>query len=127
MKSNSLEFESTLSVQALGQTLNRAYARLGATVEPVIASSNPLDTMDGTPDIAVVGTATGILTGTWGVHAYVSDTGPYRHVELVAMGDSGFTRAFHGIRNTMSLGKSSERMAQIADDLRAADFDLRPA
>lgn len=122
MKTNSLEFESTLSVQQIGQTLNRAYSRLKANVEPVEASSNPLDTMGGSPDIAVVGTAKGLVGGSWGVHAYVNDAGTHRQIELVAIGDSGFSRAFNGIRNTVSLGTSSEKMAQIAEDLRAAEL-----
>lgn len=63
MKTSSLKFESTLSVQQIGQALNRAYSRLKANVEPVEASSNPLDTMGGSPDIAVVGTAKGIVGG----------------------------------------------------------------
>jgi hypothetical protein len=125
MKSNSLEFESTLSVQQLGQALNSSYSKLRANVEPVEASSNPLDSMSGSPDIAVVGIARGVIGGAWGVHAYVSDMGPHRHVELVAIGDSGFSRAFNGIRNTISLGKSSEKMAAIAADLQAADRGLR--
>ena len=125
MKSNNLEFESSLTVQELGQTLNSSYARLKATVEPVLASSNPLDTMGGSPDIAVVGTARGLVGGAWGVHAYVNDAGPHRLVELVAIGDSGFSRAFNGLRNAVSLGKSSEKMAQIAADLKAADSSLR--
>ena len=120
MKTNNLEFESSLTVQQLGHTLNGAYSRLRATVEPVEHSSNPLDTLGGSPDIAVVGMARGLVGGAWGVHAYVNDVGPHRHVELVALGDSGFSRAFNGMRNTISLSKSSEKMAQIAEDLRSA-------
>jgi len=126
MKSNSLEFESALSVEQLGQALNRGFTRLKAKVERVSASSNPLDSLNGSPDVAVVGTGQSLLGGGWAVHAYVTDLGTHRHVELVALGDSGFTRAFDGIRNSLSLGKSSEKMAQLADDLRSEDRDPRP-
>lgn len=81
--------------------------------------------MGGSPGYCCGGGARGIIVGAWRVHAYVSDIGPHRHVELVAIGDSGFNLAFHGIRNTVSLGKNSEKMAAIAADLQAADRGLR--
>lgn len=110
-----------MPLQQIGRILNQAFAQIKADVQQISPSSNPLDSFDGAADIAVAGGGQSLLGGGWVVQAFVFDGGDSRHIELVALGDSGFGRAMQGIRNSLSLSKSSEQMAFLADQLRAAD------
>lgn len=51
----------------------------------------------------------------WALQFYVFDRGSHREVIIVALGDGGFSRAFNGVKNTVSLSKSTE----VAEQLRA--------
>lgn len=121
MKQNILRFESTLPTPQIGMNLNQAYGRLRASVESIQASSNPLETFGQNPEISVVGSGKSLLGGSWAVQAFVTDTGPVRQIELIALGDSAGSRVFNGAKNTLSLGKSNEKLSEIVSDLRSED------
>lgn len=53
----------------------------------------------------------------WAVQFYVFDRGDHREICIVALGDGGFSRAFNGIKNTVSLSKSTQVAEQLAAEL----------
>lgn len=125
MKSNTSSFTSSMSVAQIGNLLNQAYSRMGATVDPIQASSNPLDSFSTNPDISVVASGKGLVRGKWAVQTYVTDAGSTRRIALIALGDSGGMRAFNGTKNTLSLGKSSEVLAEIIQMMKSSDPSLQ--
>lgn len=120
MKTKSVALETQLSVREAANIVNAVFAKMKANVEGIETSSNPLDQFDGVADIAVVGQRA-TLTSIWAVHVYLYDMGENCGVELVALGEGGFTRAFHGVRNTASLTKSVQKMDALVAALRARD------
>lgn len=124
MKTMYRNFETGMSVREIGQVLNRAFGQVKGTVDPIASSQNPLDSFDGIPDIAVAAQGQGLLTGAWVVQAYVYDVGDRRHIGLVALGDGGFSRAMQGIRGSVSLSKSTEKMDAVIQTLRTSDSSL---
>ncbi|MFI5935338.1 hypothetical protein [Actinoplanes sp. NPDC051494] len=100
--------------------LNAALSSQKATVEPLTVSDNPLDQFSGRPDISLLASRKG-PTGVWGVRLYLMDHDDRREIHFEALGDGGFSRAFHGIKNTFSLAKSFTRAEAIAAVVTNAD------
>jgi hypothetical protein len=116
----SVALETTLSLRDAANIVNAAFAKMKANVESVGVSPNPLDQFDGAADIAAVGQRA-TLTDSWTVRVYLYDVGDKRGVELVALGEGGFTRARRGVRNTASFTRSVQRMDALVAVLRARD------
>jgi len=115
MKSDSVSFDIPDSVQMIGRKLQTIASQLRADVDAVQSTSGALSQFDDRSDIEVVlNSGPGLLSGAWAVQVYVTDTGASRNIELVAVGDSGFTRAIGGTRNTISLSRSKQKQHEIA-------------
>jgi len=120
VKTKSMALESQMSLREAANIVNAGFAKMKAQVEAIEASSNPLDQLDGEADIAVVGRRATMMN-LWAVQVYLFDMGEKCGIEMVALGEGGFTRAMHGPRNTVSLTKSVQKMESLVADLRARD------
>lgn len=119
MKTDTMEFSTQRTVGELGRLLQQAMQETKAhSVEPVQSSSGALSAFDDRADIEIVAQGNSMLSGDWCVQVYVVDKGDERRVAVVALGDGGFTRAFHGARNTVSLSKSIRKRDIIAAAIR---------
>ena len=125
MKQAAAQFVSNLPTTQLGINLNNAYGGLKANVESIQPSSNPLESFGHTPEISVVGSGKSLLGGSWAVQAFVTDSGPVREIELIALGESAGARAFNGAKNTFSLSKSKEKLSAIVDSLKSEDSSFQ--
>lgn len=124
MKENGLAFETSLNLRDAGQVVNAAFARAKASVEQIQSSNNPLDGLDGVPDLAVVGSRQGMMNQ-WAVQAYFTKLDAGTGVQFIALGDGAGSRMMSGARNSASLSKSNDQMRQLVVALRAADPQLR--
>lgn len=119
MKTSETTLTTQLSVRDVGKTLQGAFARVKAeSVEDVVSGSGALSAFDDRAAIEVVAQGGSLMGGQWAVQVYVNDRGDHREILLVALGDSGLTRAWHGARNTGSLSLSIKKRDLIADALR---------
>ncbi|MEN2738921.1 hypothetical protein ABCS02_14115 [Microbacterium sp. X-17] len=119
MKSDLIEFTTERSVQDLGRRLQQAMQQVKAhSVEPVDSGSGALAVFDDHAEIEVVAQGKSLIGGYWVVQVYVIDHGHQRQVCLVALGDGGFSRAWNGARNTVSLSASIGRRDTIATAIR---------
>lgn len=57
------------------------------------------------------------LTGHSAVQFFVFDRGETREVHIVALGDGGMSRAWGGLKNTLSLTKSTQWADQLVEVL----------
>ncbi|AIY03018.1 hypothetical protein ART_3419 [Arthrobacter sp. PAMC 25486] len=57
------------------------------------------------------------LAGHAAIQFYVFDRGALREVHIVALGDAGLSRAWGGVKNTLSLSKSTQWAEQVRDAL----------
>jgi hypothetical protein len=120
VKTQSVALETQLSLREVASLVNTAFASMKARVEAIEPSSNPLDNLDGVADVAVVGQRAAFMN-VWAVQVYVYDLGGRTGVELVALGEGAFSRAWHGLRNSTSLSASVKRMDVLVQKLRAGD------
>lgn len=119
MKTSEITLRTTRSVADLGRALQTAFANARAeSIDPIQSGSGALSSFDDRADIEVVGHGGSLLGGMWAVQVYVHDQGDFREVQLVAIGDSGLSRAWHGARNTASLSLSTKKRDLVADALR---------
>lgn len=126
MKSDGIELHTSLDLSGAARSINASFARMKAhSVEPVEQSNNPLDNIGQVqPDVAVVGMRAGKLN-MWAIHVYIYAVDDGCLIELVAIGDGGFTRAMAGTRNSFSLSKSRAQVQTMLADLQAADRSLQ--
>ena len=120
MQTESVIVETAIPLAEVAAILNAALAGHKATVEPLTASNNPLDQFDHKPDVALLASRKGPM-GAWGVRVYLVDHDQHREIHLEALGDGGFSRAFHGIKNTFSLSKSLAKAEALAASVTNAD------
>lgn len=125
VKNNDVAIHTLLDMATAASIVNNVFRQHKAMVEPIEMSSNPLDQLEGQPDLAVVGSRAGKMNQ-WVVQVYFEDLGADGTLlTFVAIGDGGFTRAFGGIRHTASLTKSTEQMNHIIRALHQADSSLK--
>ncbi|REF29297.1 TerD family protein [Calidifontibacter indicus] len=125
MKTDSVELHTRLDLTRCAQLINDSFRRMKAdSVAPVQASGNPLDSIGMVqPDVAVVGSRAGKLN-LWAIQVYIYALTDGCLIDLVAVGDGGFTRAMGGARNTFSLSKGRQQVQAMVSELRAADPSL---
>ncbi|GAB3283487.1 hypothetical protein GCM10027449_26580 [Sinomonas notoginsengisoli] len=119
MKSEHSSYTTTHSTDRIAQALRQAYGDLGAEVSSIEDHYSAIPDA-GRAQLAVVGEGRGFVGGYRAVQAYVHDHGAQRIIELVALGQGALGRAWGGMRNTVSLNASTQKMGAIADTLRGA-------
>lgn len=119
LKTSETSFKTTKSVQEIGRALQNALAHAKAgSIEEIESSSGALAAFDDRGSIEIVAQGQTLLSGQWAVQVYVYDHGESREVQLVALGDGGFTRAWNGAANTASLSTSVKKRDAIAAAIR---------
>jgi hypothetical protein len=113
MQTKSIVVDTIIPLTELATILNAALDGHKATVEPLTVSNNPLDQFGPQPEVALLASRKGPM-GSWGVRVYLMDDEQRREIHLEALGDGGFSRAFHGIKNTFSLSKSLAKAEALA-------------
>jgi hypothetical protein len=103
MKEHEISFNTSTPVTQIKRVLADVFK--GANLGPIESSTNGLLDSEPPADIELVADKQ-TITGAWAVQVFVTDRAQHREVTLVALGDSGASRAFHGIKNTLSLSKS---------------------
>ena len=118
MKEDAISFNSKRTVKEIGQILQNVFGQLKASsIEQIDSGSGALDQFSDRADIQVVAQGVDFMN-MWAVQVYVVDDGDTRLVELVALGDGGFTRVMAGSRNTTSISKSIKKRDAVAEALR---------
>jgi len=118
MKEDAINFNTKRTVKEIGQILQNVFGQLKASsIDQISSGSGALEQFDDHADIQVVAQGVDFMN-CWAVQVYVVDGGETREVELVALGDGGFTRVMAGSRNTMSISKSIKKRDAVADALR---------
>lgn len=111
MKNHEISISTALSVDQIKVALQGPLAR--AEMKPLSSATGGF--LDTGPTAAVEFLAQKkALNGFAAVQVYIFD-GVQRKVVLVALGDSGFSRAMGGTKNTTSLGKSIKLAEQLAE------------
>ena len=113
MKSDSVQFNTRMTLQQIVQVLNSYKCQIQSI------QSDPFAQDKADIEVVMVGMATmadaamhvGAGKSQWGVQVYVYDMGKYRSVELVALGESGFKYAwtegrYQGALDSMVNGQS---------------------
>lgn len=119
MKSSEISFTTRKSLADVGGSLQAAMARVKAQeIAQIESSSGALAAFDQRADIEIVGSGKTLLTGYWAVQVYVADEGEHRAVTLIALGDSGLSKAMHGAANSTWLSTSTKKRDEIASFLR---------
>ena len=122
MKTDSVQFTSKASVRDLGIRLQQICANLRANTRRL--QTDDAFGVTEAPDIGVLAEGKKFMGGAWAVQILVYDRGNDRFVELIALGDSGFTKfqaSMAGdrgyLRESPSLGTSRKIRDQIANSL----------
>ncbi|WP_156762103.1 hypothetical protein [Microbacterium karelineae] len=118
MKQSESVYSSVLDIGTLKQAVRAAVGN--AEISPV-----QFDALDDPPDFAVLVEKQGFIGGASAIQVHVSDDGERRLVALIALGDSGFARAWNGARNTVSFSGSQKLAAAVADAIRQHDSALQ--
>ncbi|MGW6279918.1 hypothetical protein [Kribbella sp. NPDC055071] len=111
MKEHEISFKTSTPVARIKQILADVFR--GANLSPIQSNTNGLLDTEAPADVELVADKQ-TLTGAWAVQVYVFDREQHREVTLIALGDRGASRAFHGIGNTVSLSKSIRVAEQAA-------------
>ncbi|GAB2559475.1 hypothetical protein [Leucobacter ruminantium] len=117
MKQEENIYRSSLDVGSLRQIVRAACGN--ATISPV-----QFDALDDPSDLAVLVEKNGLIGGSSAIQVHVNDEGDHRLLAIIALGDSGFARAWGGARNTVSFGGSKKLAATLADAVRQHDAAL---
>ncbi|MEV7621505.1 hypothetical protein [Actinoplanes sp. NPDC089786] len=120
MQTKSIMVETAIPLAEVAAMLNTALNGHKAIVEPLTVSNNPLDQFDTQPAVALLASHKGAM-GAWGVRVYLMDHDERREVHLEALGDGGFSRAFHGIKNTFSMSRSFAKAEALAAVIANSD------
>lgn len=120
MQTKSIMVETAIPLPEVAAMLNAALDGHRATVEPLTVSNNPLDQFDAQPAVALLASHKGAM-GAWGVRVFLMDHDQRRAVRLEALGDSGLSRAFHGIKNTFSMSRSVAKAEALAAVITNSD------
>ena len=118
MKQDESIYRTRLDLGALKQIIREAVGR--AEISPV-----QHDALDDPADLSVLVEKSGLIGGSSAVQVHVNDEGDHRLVEIIALGDSGFSRAMQGARNSVSLRGSKKLAAAVAETLRQRDASLQ--
>lgn len=118
MKQEESVYRSRLDVGTLKQIVRGAVGN--AEISPV-----QFDALDDPPDLAVLVEKGSLLGGSSAIQIHVNDEGDHRLVAIVALGNSGFERAWGGARNTVSLGGSKKLAAAVALAIQQRDSALQ--
>lgn len=126
MKTDSVSFSTTQSVDWIADTLRMLANQLNASVDRIAQDNfGGYGTAPGEIEVVMWGHV-GLIGGLkhfrpgsanndWGVQVYVFDQGSRRDIELVALGESAWTISSVGVLN---LGASKEKRDIIAQALR---------
>ncbi|MGP4996039.1 hypothetical protein [Glutamicibacter ardleyensis] len=109
MKTVTREITTSLTVSEIKRCVNGVMGK--AQIGPIESG-----VLDEPSDLEFLAERKGI-TGHSAVQFYVHDLGENRRVEIVALGVGGFGRALHGIKNTLSLSKSTQWADEIINSL----------
>jgi hypothetical protein len=120
VQTKSIVVDTAMPLAEVAARINAALNGHRADVEPLTVSNNPLDKFSNQPDVALLASRKGPM-GAWGVRVYLMDRDQRREIHLEALGDGGFSRAFHGIKNTFSLSKSVAKAESLAAVVTDAD------
>lgn len=120
IKTSQVVLKTNLEIREAARVVNDFFAREKAQVEGLEPSSNPLDALEGGPTLAVVGSRQGMMNQ-WAVQVYFEPLGNGTEITLIAIGDSGMSRAMVGTRYTASLSKSTAQAQKLIGILRSVD------
>jgi hypothetical protein len=121
-----LQIESVCDPKAMARHLTDYLGHLRADIKPIAETANLPDAFEGTPDVAVTGTGSGLFgLGNWAVQAYLSARNGGSLITLRAIGDDTAPRASNARRSTPSLTSSVKKMESLALLLRAMDTGTR--
>lgn len=124
-KASGVQLRTSMELRSVAQVVNRFFAQEKAQVEPVDMGNNPLDALEGQPDLAVVAYRQGMMNQ-WAVQVYfVRDGDGGTILDLVALGDGGMARAFAGTKNSLSLSKGTAQRDKLISVLTEADPHVR--
>ncbi|MDT0158205.1 hypothetical protein Q9R19_11265 [Microbacterium sp. ARD32] len=103
----------------IGRALQEVLPRVKAqSVEEITGGIGALAAYEERADIQIVAEGQTFMTGQWAVQIYVSDEGAQRAITLIALGDSGFSKAMNGAKNSAWLSTSIKKRDEIAAYLR---------
>ena len=122
IKTNQVVIHTKLDLREAARIVNEFFSREKAQVDGLEPSSNPLDAQEGEPTLAVVGSTPGIINQ-MAVQVYFEPVGSGTEITLIALGDSGMSRAVGGTRYTASLSKSTAQAQKLIGILRSLDAD----
>lgn len=109
MKSNEYRLQTEMTVGQIKQCVQPVMAK--ADIGPINSS-----VLDEGADLEFLAQKKG-LTGHSAIQFFVFDRGGTREVQVVALGDGGMSRAWGGIKNTLSLSKSTQWAEQVVEAL----------
>lgn len=121
-KAENVDFETGLELEQVKGIFSSYLASLSRKVEfgPIESSDNPFDTPSDFSAFASLST----FAGGWIVQIYIQDRGSRREVTLVALGSGAMGRAFLGMRNTVSIGRSRAIVMEILEQFKNADSSM---
>lgn len=114
-KTQEIELVTAATLDQIKMALQGAFK--GAEFSPLRSTTGGLLDVGSPADIELLAQREGV-GGAWAVQVYAWDRGADRTVSLVALGDGGFSRSMHGMRNTVSLSKSVKKAREAAELLR---------
>lgn len=120
-KGETSEITTSLSTRELGQLLQMICADWKTSPEQLQSTSGALAAFDDRADIEIVisGKAGFLSPQVYVVQVYVYDLGEVRQVEVIAIGDSGFTKFVGGSAGAAKLSESVKRKDEIISRISA--------
>ncbi len=115
MKTQEIVFTTAVSIEQIKQALQDVFR--GAELKPLQSNTGGLLDSGPKAEVELLAEKKG-MAGSWAVQVYVFNQGNQRQVKLVALGDAGMSRAFGGVKNTVSLSKSVKVAEQAAAAVR---------
>lgn len=115
LKTSEMTITSSRETGEIGRALQGALARVKAqSIEEIQVEGGALAGYADRSDIQIIAQGQTMLTGQWAVQVYVDDQGLQREITLIALGDSGFSKAMNGARNSAWLSTSIKKRDEIA-------------
>lgn len=111
-----INFTSGCTVQEIGQILQEVCNEWRTMAEHIDYGSGALSNFDAHCDIEVVisGKAGLLSPQYYAIQVYVVDEGTQRMVEIHALGNSGFSKAFYGTRGALKMSASIAKRDHVA-------------
>lgn len=118
VKTEIISLQSSLSLPELKSLIQSVIGR--AEVSPLENSI-----LDNPSDFGILVEKKALMSGVSAVQVHINRDGDMNAVDLVALGDSGFSRAMGGYRNTTSMSGSIKLAEEIATSIRMNDEQMQ--